>query len=157
LSDALIIFYNTLEIALFKVFEPCLTCIKSLILGNNMPEYKRLKAIFFWFLLVSSDTAAQILVKKGAVSISSSGWINCLIPLGYSFYIISFIAWMQILKNTRLSIALSAASVLYITVAISSHIFLGEAITIQITIGTILISIGVFILAWSESKRSKHL
>lgn len=118
-----------------------------------MSKYKKLKAIFFWFLLVASDTTAQLLVKEGAVKISSSSWINYLIPLGYSFYIISFIAWMQILKNTRLSIAISAASVLYITVAIGSHIFLGETITIRITIGTILISAGVFILAWSESKK----
>jgi drug/metabolite transporter (DMT)-like permease len=120
-----------------------------------MPEYKKLKTIFFWSLLVASDTAAQLLVKKGAVKISSSGWINYLIPLGYSFYIISFIAWMQILRNTRLSIAISAASVLYITVAFGSHFFLGEAVTPQLLIGTGLISIGVFVLSVSESSRKK--
>ncbi len=121
-----------------------------------MPEPKKLKAAFFWFLLVTSDTAAQILVKLGAVR--TSGWkVNYLIPVGYSFYIISFIAWMQILKSTRLSIALSAASVLYISVAFASHFFLGEAITIHITVGTILISAGVFLLGWSESRRKgKH-
>ncbi len=119
-----------------------------------MSGYKKLQAAFFWFLLVASDTAAQILVKMGALR--SAGWkINYLIPAGYSFYLISFIAWMQILKSTRLSIAISAASMLYVSVAFASHFLLGEAITPQITIGTALISAGVFLLGWSESRKKK--
>lgn len=116
-----------------------------------MSEYKRLKVLFFWFLLVSSDTAAQLLVKAGAVKKSSTGYY--IILFGYSFYIISFIAWMQILKNTRLSIALSAASVLYISVAFFSHFFLGEPITSHLIVGTILIATGVFILGINESSK----
>ncbi len=119
-----------------------------------MAKGNLLKTIFFWLLLVSSDTTAQLLVKAGAVKSSWSGWMpNYLIPVGYSFYILSFIAWMQILKHTRLSIALSAASILYITVAIGSYVFLGEPLTANIAIGTLFISAGVFILAWSESKK----
>lgn len=119
-----------------------------------MSRYRFLKAAFFWILLVASDTSAQLLVKVGATAKSSGRWpVHPLIFIGYSFYILSFVAWMQILKHTRLSIAMSAASVLYVSVAIGSHFLLGEAITPQITIGTILISIGVFILGWSESKK----
>jgi drug/metabolite transporter (DMT)-like permease len=115
---------------------------------------KILKAGFFWCLLVSSDTAAQILVKVGSVTAPPAKWpVHPLIFAGYSFYILSFIAWMHILKHTRLSIALSAASVLYVSVALGSHFLLGEAITLHITLGTILISIGVFILGWSESRK----
>lgn len=122
-----------------------------------MPEYKKLKTIFFWFLLVASDTVAQILVKMGAVRISSPKWmVHPLILIGYSFYILSFIAWMQILKRTRLSIAISAASMLYVTVAFGAHFFLGEPITLSITIGTLLISAGVFLLGWSESKKANY-
>lgn len=122
----------------------------------KMLAHKTFNAIFFWILLVASDTAAQLLVKMGAVGYPPSKWpIHPLILFGYSFYILSFVAWMQILKYTRLSIALSAASVLYITVAFASHSVLGEAITIRITIGTVLISIGVFILGWSESKKGR--
>lgn len=116
-----------------------------------MQEHKRIKAVVFWLLLVASDTIAQLLLKLGAVRTASSGWkISYLIFVGYSFYVVSFIAWMQILKTTRLSIALSAASILYITVAIASHFLIGEAITIHIIIGTILISIGVFLLGFSD-------
>ncbi|MDA8079051.1 MAG: EamA family transporter [Nitrospiraceae bacterium] len=119
-----------------------------------MAEYRTLKAAFFWSLLVTSDTAAQLLVKLGATQKTPAKWpAHPLIFIGYSFYILSFIAWMQILKHTRLSIALSAASVLYVTVAFCSYFFLGEAITINIVIGTILISIGIFILSWNESKK----
>lgn len=112
-----------------------------------MQTYKRIQTAVFWLLLVASDTTAQLFLKVGAVKTASSGWkINYLIFAGYSFYIVSFIAWMQILKTTRLSIALSAASILYISVAIASHIFIKEAITLHIIIGTVLISLGVFIL-----------
>lgn len=118
---------------------------------------RTLRACFFWILLVSSDTTAQLLLKMGAMRVSSSGRvINHLIVIGYSLYIVSFVAWMQILRNTRLFVALSAASVLYITVAFFSYLFLGEAITTHLLIGTVLISIGVFILGWSESRKEEH-
>ena len=92
----------------------------------------------------------------GAVSLPSSGLkINYLIIVGYSFYIFSFIAWMQILKSTKLSIALTTASVLYITVAIVSYIFLDEVITDKIIIGTILISSGIFIINWGNKDKEE--
>lgn len=115
---------------------------------------RRLKAAFFWVLLVSSDTIAQLLLKLGAMKVKEAGWgINYLIVAGYSFYAVSFVAWMQILKTTRLSIALSAASVLYITVAVASHFLMGEALTFHLILGTILIATGVFILSVSEAKK----
>lgn len=99
-------------------------------------------------MLVASDTAAQLLLKTGTVSSDFSHWkVDGLIIAGYSLYIVSFIAWMQILKITRLFVALSAASVLYITVAFASHLFLGEKITPHLIIGTVLIASGVFILS----------
>ena len=101
-------------------------------------------------LLVASDTVAQLLLKLGAVKASSSSPVNSLILVGYSFYIISFIAWMQILRNTRLFIALSAASILYVTVAFASHFLLGESITLPLLIGTVLIATGVFVLGFRK-------
>ena len=108
--------------------------------------------IVLWFVLLSSDTIAQLLLKKGAMSGRESGNVlNYLILGGYSLYIVSFVAWMQILKTTRLFIALSAASVLYITVAYSSHFFMGEVITTNIIIGTVFISLGVFLLGFGKN------
>lgn len=118
-----------------------------------MPVNRKIKAAFFWLLLVSSDTVAQLILKLGAVKTAEAGKINYLIFVGYSFYAVSFIAWMQILKTTRLSIALSAASVLYITIAVASHFLMEEPLTPHLIIGTILIATGVFILGWSEGKK----
>lgn len=121
-----------------------------------MPSAKFLKAAFFWVLLVSSDTAAQLLLKLGSMKMAATGWrVNYLIIVGYSFYAVSFVAWMQILKTTRLSIALSAASVLYITVAIASHFLMDEPLTFHLIAGTILIATGVFILGLSEAKKDE--
>jgi drug/metabolite transporter (DMT)-like permease len=108
---------------------------------------KSLIILLLWFALVISDTAAQLLLKKGAMNGKASGDVlNYFILGGYSLYIVSFVSWMQILKTTRLFIALSTASVLYITVAFASHFYMGEIITTNIIIGTVLISAGVFLL-----------
>ncbi len=119
-------------------------------------ELDIMKTFFYWFLLVSSDTVAQMLLKMGAIRLPSSGVrINSLIVIGYSFYILSFIAWMQILKYTKLSIALTTASVLYITVTIGSYYFLGEVITSKILIGTILIATGIFIINFGNKGKEE--
>lgn len=115
--------------------------------GNMIMEKKRLMAAFFWIVLVFADTAGQLLLKLGAVKASQSGWMpNYLIFSGYGFYILSFIVWMQILKNVRLFIALAASSIMYITIAFGSYLLMGEVITSEIIVGTVLIATGVFIL-----------
>jgi drug/metabolite transporter (DMT)-like permease len=107
---------------------------------------------FLWIILVASDTVSQLLLKKGAVSVRSTGNVlNPLILGGYSLYIVSFIAWMLILKTTRLFIALSTSSILYITVAYASNYFMGEVITPNIIIGTILVSLGVLVLGFKKA------
>jgi len=118
-----------------------------------MEKYKSFKVLLFWLILVSSDTIAQLMLKLGAVKSASSGWTpNYLILLGYSFYIVSFIVWMQILKNTRLFIALSATSLLYITIPFASHYYIGETLTHPILIGALFIATGVLVLGLKENK-----
>lgn len=115
---------------------------------------KHLKTAALWMLLLTSDTVAQILLKIGAVKTQTSGWrVHYLVFVGYSVYMVSFVAWMQILKTTRLSIALTAASMLYITIAVASHFLMGEAITNHVIIGTILIATGVFVLGIGEGRK----
>ncbi len=115
--------------------------------------YKHLIVLFLWLVLVGSDTVSQLLLKKGAVTAASTGDVlNYLIMGGYSLYIVSFMAWMLILKTTRLFIALSTASVLFITVAYASHYYIGESITTNIIIGTVLISFGVLLLGFGKNE-----
>lgn len=113
---------------------------------------ENIKAVLFWVILLMSDTIGQLLLKMGAVQAASSSWTpNYLLLSGYGFYIISFIVWMQILKNVRLFIALGASSLVYITVAFSSFFFMEEVITFQIIFGTVFIALGVFLLGLGRS------
>jgi drug/metabolite transporter (DMT)-like permease len=100
-----------------------------------------------------SDTAAQLLLKKGTMEMFPDNWeINSFIIAGYSLYILSFFLWMQILKTTPLYIALSGASIIFITIAFGSYFFLGEPLTIKSLIGTILVAIGVYTVGYSREK-----
>ena len=106
-----------------------------------------MKSIALWITLILSDTAGQLLLKLGAVKAASSGWIpNDLILFGYGFYMLSFAVWMQLLKDTRLFIALSGSTVVYVSIAVCAHFIIGEAISGQVILGTALISVGVFLI-----------
>ncbi len=106
-----------------------------------------MKNLVLWFFLIVSDTGAQLMMKTGAVKAASTGWLpNGFILAGYALYVLSFAIWMQLLKDTRLFIALSGSSVVYITIAFASALLLGEAITGRVMAGTVLISLGVFLI-----------
>lgn len=114
-----------------------------------------MKNIIVWTLLVLSDTTAQLLMKKGAVEAASANWLpNLFILCGYGFYILSFSLWMQLLKDTRLFIALSGSSIVYVTIAFGSYLLLGERLNGQIMFGTVLIAAGVFLLRWGRERSS---
>ncbi|MBI5587893.1 MAG: hypothetical protein HY889_05950 [Deltaproteobacteria bacterium] len=113
---------------------------------------RKTTALIFWIILLFADTAGQLLLKMGAVKAASSGWMpNYLIFSGYGFYAVSFLVWMQILKNVRLFIALAASSLMYITIAFGSYFLMGEVITFQIILGTISIAAGVVVLGIGRS------
>jgi len=119
--------------------------------------YSNIKIIAVWIMLLSSDTLAQLLLKTGAdKTVNSSMKINLYIIAGYSALVLSFTAWMQILKYTRLSIAEALTSLLYITVAFASFIIMKEPLTPSLIIGTILITAGVFIIGFSEGTREEQ-
>jgi drug/metabolite transporter (DMT)-like permease len=107
--------------------------------------------VVLWITLICSDTLAQIMLKLGAMKAASSEWApNAFILCAYGCYIISFLVWMQILKRVRLFIALSAATVVYATIALSAHFLFKEKITNQVIVGTIFIATGLFMLGWKK-------
>lgn len=65
-------------------------------------------------------------------------------------YILSFAVWMQLLKDTGLFIALSGATIVYVTIAFGSHFILGEELSGQVILGTALISSGLFLIGWGR-------
>ena len=113
----------------------------------------RVKSITFWTILILSDTTAQLFLKVGAVKAVSAGWVpNAFILCGYSCYLVSFTVWMQLLKETRLFIALSGATIVYVTIAFSSHFILGEKLTGPAILGTAFISSGLLLIGWGREK-----
>jgi drug/metabolite transporter (DMT)-like permease len=109
------------------------------------------KNIVWWAILILSDTTAQLFLKQGAVKAASAGWLpNSFILLGYGCYVLSFAVWMQLLKDTRLFIALSGATIVYVTIAFGSHFILGEELSSRVILGTALISAGIFLIGWGR-------
>lgn len=111
--------------------------------------------VLSWIGLVISDTAAQLLLKKGTM-VSGDNWDNYFFILaGYSLYFLSFLLWMQILKQTPLHVALCGASVIFITIALGSYFFLGEPLTVKSVVGTVLVAIGVYLVGYSKKPDSE--
>jgi drug/metabolite transporter (DMT)-like permease len=112
-----------------------------------------MKVFLLWTTLVVSETTAQLLLKVGASDLQTTTYgLNFKIIGGYALYVISFLIWMQILKFTKLYVALAAASVVFITIAIGSHYLLGEPVTFNTLIGTICVSCGIFIIGNAKRK-----
>ncbi len=112
-----------------------------------------MKNLALWSLLILSDTSSQLLMKLGAVHAAHAGWVpNAFILGGYALYGLSFAVWMQLLKDTRLFVALSSASVVYVSVAFASWLILGEPLTQPVLAGTVLISGGVFLIGLGGQK-----
>jgi drug/metabolite transporter (DMT)-like permease len=106
----------------------------------------KIKTSLFWICLLGFDTVAQLLIKIGAVQSVESRSLDWHVLAGYACVIGSFLVWMQILKSTRLSLALSATSLNYVTVALGAHFFLHEPLPTMLIVGCALISAGVFVL-----------
>ncbi len=115
-----------------------------------------MKKALLWTGLIVSDTLAQLLLKKGALEIQHSLWrINCYILIGYGLYFLSFLLWMQILKLTKLYIALAASSVVYITISLGAHFFLGEPLANSTLLGTLFVATGVFIVGYGKTRKEE--
>lgn len=117
---------------------------------GEVAKYGRGKALLLWIGLLTSDTAAQIMIKIGSVQSHESRRLSLWIMLGYALLAVSFALWMQIIRVSRLSISLSATSLLYVTIPITSHFLLKEPLTPSLLAGALLIAIGVFILGVNE-------
>ena len=108
--------------------------------------------MFFWIALLTVDTIAQLAIKAGAVASVAEHTIDWHLVAGYGCVILSFLLWMQILKSTRLSLALSASSLNYVTVAVAAHFLFGEPLTPMLMTGCALIALGVFLLGSVEAE-----
>ncbi len=115
-----------------------------------------MKKALWWITLIVSDTLAQLSFKKGVLEIQHSLWgINCYILIGYALYFLSFLLWMQILKLTKLYVALAASSIVFITISLGAHFFLGEPLANSTLLGTLFVATGVFIVGYGKTRKDE--
>ena len=122
-----------------------------------------LTLIIFLIVLTSAlDTTSQLLLKSSINTMDDN--VNSIrkiikfifnlirIPLVWIAFLIStlsLVAWLFILSKADLNFAFSVDSMHYIFIAVASKIFLREKIGLTRWMGTILIVIGIIIVAAS--------
>jgi multidrug transporter EmrE-like cation transporter len=109
---------------------------------------------------VALNASAQILLRWGAQrgfavadGASLSAQIATLLRpgviAGLACYAISVVIWIYVLSRAEASFAYPFLGLGFVLVSLAGWQFLGEPLTIQRVAGTLLVSVGVFVLATS--------
>ena len=108
---------------------------------------------FFLYFAIFLAAIGQIFFKIGidrnyrtGIDFYLSLLYNLPVILGFISYGLSFIIWMYILKFFDVSYARPLMSIGYVVTYVCAIIFLGEIITIRRIVGTIIITLGVFLI-----------
>lgn len=106
---------------------------------------------------VAFSVGAQILLKHGMsnISIDTNGWLslsysiltNGFIILGLVSYGMSMVVWLYVLSKVDVSRAYPFVGLGFIGTMVFANYFLNEAITLPKVVGTLLIVVGVVLLA----------
>ncbi|MBW8382153.1 MAG: EamA family transporter [Youngiibacter sp.] len=115
-----------------------------------------LKIIFYLFFSVGGlvliklgGNGNSLAINNNIVNISFS----VPIILGLSFYVVSFLLWITILKEGELSYLFSMIQgISYICVMISSVVFLNEKFTAYKAAGVIVILVGILLINLGNPK-----
>ncbi len=111
--------------------------------------------IFITLVAALMASAAQVMYKKGLTTKlrKMSDFVkllkNKLVVGGLILYIIALLVYLYALSSTALSVAYPIFASTFIFITIISVFMLGEKITLKRALGTILIFIGIFIIALS--------
>ena len=113
-------------------------------------------------ICVVFNTISQVVLKKGMNSIGyfdfqwrnipEIGWqimTNLSIMTGLTCYVFSFIFWLLTLSRMDVSVAYPLSSIGYIMTALAGHFFLQENLSLMKISGTIIIMLGVYVVARS--------
>ncbi|CEG57368.1 membrane protein of unknown function [Legionella fallonii LLAP-10] len=132
-------------------------------LYNLMNHLKRIPKSIIWGLLIAIilDTFIQLIWKKFAIEITiDTNFINQfqsyiknpLLLLMLILFATQLINWLLLLTKTDLSFVYPLTALSYVTIAISSHYFLGESLSWLKILGILIIMIGVNFISFSEHK-----
>ncbi|HVO91113.1 MAG TPA: EamA family transporter [Casimicrobiaceae bacterium] len=121
-----------------------------------------LAAFSFLFTGVVLNAFAQILLKSGTnalgvISITRDNWSDMLLRMatqgyfvaGVACYVVSLLVWIVGLSRVPVSMAYPMLSLGYVVNAIAAYYLLGEAITLQRSLGIGFILVGVWLVARS--------
>jgi len=120
---------------------------------------ENIEIILLFLIFLIADTATQIFLKMGATNLGDASFsdihlfFNYLKDLIGNFYIltaiffvsIAFLSWLAILSKIDLSKAQIMNSVVYVTVPLTSVLFLEENIQWVQMIGIVCVSLGALI------------
>jgi drug/metabolite transporter (DMT)-like permease len=119
------------------------------------PTASRLRTIALWAVFVACDTSAQLLFKSAAVKLPSPElslqWLG-MVAQSARFWAaafclaMAFLAWMLILRRSRLGLSFAATALTFVGVIGGSQIVFGEFISWIQYAGIALILIGVALL-----------
>lgn len=115
-------------------------------------------ALILWFVVsVICDVAGQLAFKIGADRLPDiKGWplIRAMVSDpwtlgGVAIYIVEIFVWLRILAEAPLSVAFPIGSLNFLGVTLASHLLLKERVGFRQWLGTVLIMLGVVIVARS--------
>jgi len=102
--------------------------------------------------LAGRDTGAFDFSLAGAARALASGWLWTAIGT----YVGGFLAWMLILRKSRLSAAFPTSAIVFVGVMFSSWLVLGEALTWTMALGAALIVAGILLLGNEDDEVPFH-
>jgi drug/metabolite transporter (DMT)-like permease len=111
--------------------------------------------LFFFFILASllSFVVAQIVLKRAMVSIAESGLRNLrfisFVTAGIFLMTISFFLTLGLLQRFPLSYLYPFQGLSVIIITLMAAVMLKEKVTLQLTIGALLISAGIVLVSLS--------
>ncbi len=118
-------------------------------------------------LCILSGTAAEVLLKEGAVSTahlsSSVPWLGLTgLASGWTwlsivFTLLSFFSWMAAIRSLPLGVAFPLTNAVQVLVPLSCWAFLGEAITFRRWCGIVLVVVGLMTVAKPYARLDERL
>jgi len=95
--------------------------------------------------IVFLTAVGQILLKMGADNQNARHFLNRFVISGYVAFLLTIVLSYYLMKIIPMKYFTTIMSSSYVVVMVGSRIFLGETINRDRVLGTILITIGIFI------------
>ncbi len=116
--------------------------------------------IIGFLIVLAFDTLAQVSFKLAGADTQPAldlGWIVRVVGNIWTYgaiigYIGAFVTWMTVLKHAPVGPAFAATHLYVVTVAIVAFFFFGEKFSLIQIIGSVLIVLGILVLAYGKNK-----